>query len=761
MRLTRPGWLGINTTAPDMRFHVDEGGILSTGTTGTNPDLGAGTRLMWIPNLAAFRAGRVGVGAGTAAWWDGTNVGVGSAAFGTDNRAAGEDSFAQGQLNNVTGECSMAFGGANEITQNLGFAIGRENDILNTDAITLGFRNEINESGSILMGTDLRSNAQGSITIGRGANGTDRLTNTMDNSIMLGSLSDVPTVYISPSTGAGTFGNVGIGNITAPTEVLDVNGTARLRVMPNEKPSVLITGDEIDSEGDYVLNYLTFSNEPDEFLNGQGEWVNGTNVCDWNISGQNLTMGWLGSPDACHTGFVGIGRNSPDHKLDVLVGAPDAIGSDGYTHATRSVINTNGQYNTGVSGVAAQLTQSTSVRINRGGAFAAANAREEGGINMGIYSIANDEGDWDRSGQSFGLLTYSGNAFDVYGVYSRARYGERWNVGALGTAEYPVEGAINVGLYGAAYGNNAGVPTNIGTSGYAEAGDNNYGIYGQAPTGTNSWAGYFTGNFTSTGTFLLVSDEQFKTNVEDFESGLDVINQLSPKTYEFLHEQYPKMSLSQGNQYGFIAQELAQVVPELVGTVVAPTLLDSLGNEISSSIECQAVNYIGLVPILISAVKEQQTQIAAQDESIAELQESLNNQNEALAQMMEQIALMQQQLNQCCQGNGGTPSPKSIEQRFDFNSAPNIEGGNELFQNIPNPFRESTTISYLLEEGGRVQLNIYDKTGKVVTTLTDANQSPGRYSEVWNANGMPSGVYHYALYVNGELLVKRAIKLQE
>jgi hypothetical protein len=48
-----------------MMFHVDDGGILSTGTTGTNPDLGAGTRLMWIPDQAAFRAGEVDEGNGT------------------------------------------------------------------------------------------------------------------------------------------------------------------------------------------------------------------------------------------------------------------------------------------------------------------------------------------------------------------------------------------------------------------------------------------------------------------------------------------------------------------------------------------------------------------------------------------------------------------------------------------------------------------------------------------------------------------------
>lgn len=62
---------------------------------------------------------------------------------------------------------------------------------------------------------------------------------------------------------------------------------------------------------------------------------------------------------------------------------------------------------------------------------------------------------------------------------------------------------------------------------------------------------------------------------------------------------------------------------------------------------------------------------------------------------------------------------------------------------------------------GNVQLNVYDKNGKIITTLTDANQSAGRYSVTWNANGIPSGVYNYALYVDGELLVKRALKLKD
>jgi hypothetical protein len=249
--------------------------------------------------------------------------------------------------------------------------------------------------------------------------------------------------------------------------------------------------------------------------------------------------------------------------------------------------------------------------------------------------------------------------------------------------------------------------------------------------------------------------------MNEIEGALEIINQLQPLKYKFNKEAYPHLNLSGSLNYGFSAQQMQEVLPSIVKQVSHPAKVDSLGNEISPAENLLGIQYQQLIAILTAGMQVQQAQIEAQDESIAQLQESLNNQNEALAQMMDQLAAMQQQLNQCCQGNGSIPTPKSTEQGSGLDSAPNNDGGNELYQNIPNPFRESTTISYSLEEGGRVQLSIYDKTGKVITTLTDSNQGPGRYSAVWNANGMPSGVYHYALYVNGELLVKRAIKLQE
>ncbi len=76
------GFLGINTTTPAARFHMVDGAFVVSGNTGSNPNLGAGARMMWIPDRWAFRAGQV-----TGTNWDAPNVGVDSFAV-RDNRVS-------------------------------------------------------------------------------------------------------------------------------------------------------------------------------------------------------------------------------------------------------------------------------------------------------------------------------------------------------------------------------------------------------------------------------------------------------------------------------------------------------------------------------------------------------------------------------------------------------------------------------------------------------------------------------------------------
>jgi hypothetical protein len=83
-----------------------------------------------------------------------------------------------------------------------------------------------------------------------------------------------------------------------------------------------------------------------------------------------------------------------------------------------------------------------------------------------------------------------------------------------------------------------------------------------------------------------------------------------------------------------------------------------------------------------------------------------------------------------------------------------------LFQNVPNPFRSSTMISYSLSAPGPVSLMLFDVAGRPVRTLVDDIQSAGPHQILLQGEGLPSGVYYYWLRTDENRLGKRCILLR-
>lgn len=73
----------------------------------------------------------------------------------------------------------------------------------------------------------------------------------------------------------------------------------------------------------------------------------------------------------------------------------------------------------------------------------------------------------------------------------------------------------------------------------------------------------------------------------------------------------------------------------------------------------------------------------------------------------------------------------------------------ELHQNYPNPFNPSTTFTYTLAVPARVELSVYDITGRRVSTVIHASKTAGTHTENWNASFLASGVYFYRLRAVG------------
>ena len=59
----------------------------------------------------------------------------------------------------------------------------------------------------------------------------------------------------------------------------------------------------------------------------------------------------------------------------------------------------------------------------------------------------------------------------------------------------------------------------------------------------------------------------------------------------------------------------------------------------------------------------------------------------------------------------------------------------------PNPFNPVTNIIYGLPEHVKVQIIVYDLSGRQIETLMNGFQTPGYHSVNWNADNLPSGVY--------------------
>lgn len=293
--------------------------------------------------------------------------------------------------------------------------------------------------------------------------------------------------------------------------------------------------------------------------------------------------------------------------------------------------------------------------------------------------------------------------------------------------------------------NNAGVFANLGyeTKGAA--------IFGGLSASLNTmedgrYAGYFYGNVkvsngTLNATLVTDSDEGLKENIVQMDqqnsSVLADLSCLNPVTYnyklrekkivltdedmgitdiaaddpemaELLKDKQVEEEPSQvmtKTHFGFIAQELQQVYPELVYENDNGTL---------------SVCYVELIPILVQSIKELNAKVEA-------LQETNGY---AKANLDDDVTAIDSPLT-----DAGT-------------------GVASMSQNMPNPFTDKTDIPiYLPESVKTATLCIYDLTGKQIEQYVITGR--GQTTMTIHADRMAAGMYLYALIADGKVVTSK------
>ena len=189
-------------------------------------------------------------------------------------------------------------------------------------------------------------------------------------------------------------------------------------------------------------------------------------------------------------------------------------------------------------------------------------------------------------------------------------------------------------------------------------------------------------------------DETEKNELED---GLEDMDKESQKVY--VEKQRTQASKT---HFGFIAQELQQVYPELVYEQDNGFL---------------AINYVELIPVLVQSIKELKGQV-----------EELRGQHPAKAKA----------------------SAKQETTDVDVDDIYTAAMG----QNVPNPFSERTDIAITLPESvKKAILYIYDMTGKQVEQHEVTGR--GKTTMTIYADRMNAGMYIYALVADGKVITSK------
>lgn len=229
----------------------------------------------------------------------------------------------------------------------------------------------------------------------------------------------------------------------------------------------------------------------------------------------------------------------------------------------------------------------------------------------------------------------------------------------------------------------------------------------------------------------LTSDRRVKKNIRSLENARDYLLSLRPVRFDFNTEFLPLSERQATDRIGFIAQEVKEVLPEVVG-------YDTLA-------DLHSLDYVSLIPLLTKGFQEQDSVIRAQQALL-----------ESYAALVEELAERIDNLHDMIVSDRPTSAPK----RNPAVGEKNRVSVNALYQNEPNPFNGDTRIGYELSRDVRnAQIVLYSMNGEQLKVYELPLQTKGEL--VLGSGNLKAGIYLYGLVVDGvQVDLKRLVVLK-
>ena len=224
------------------------------------------------------------------------------------------------------------------------------------------------------------------------------------------------------------------------------------------------------------------------------------------------------------------------------------------------------------------------------------------------------------------------------------------------------------------------------------------------------------------GSIVYPSDEKLKLNIMPISSQTNNLLKLRSVSYKLNHEEMKSKSSSSDTDslsrnkltsetalqddrihYGFLAQDVKKIYPELVYEDEAGTL---------------GIDYVSFIPLLITELK---------------------NQNETIENLKHEIQTL-----------------KATNVNTIMNRDKSL---GELYQNYPNPFDQTTTIKFKLSNNtNSAEIYVYNLQGNLIKSYSMNNADE---SIEIKASELKPGMYLYSLLSNGMVVDTKTMVLSE